>query len=706
MPLRKTTCPGWPPSAVARCRSSSRRSSATWSCAASSWARWTRRSAAGERWCSRARSCNGQTTSPARRRVPAAPAQYCQLRRRRTGRRSGGDVGAAGRRAREARGRRTTPARSTRRRRRRREPPPRADLPDHRPRVGFQPEPGARPAGAPARPASTTSSRKLRLVLLLLCAGGIALAAVLGRLAARRVLAPLAEVAQTAQHIEETEDLSSRIHVHADDEVGQLATRFNAMIGRLQHSRADLDESVRAQRQLVADASHELRTPITSLRTNIEVLIEQGDQLSDEDRRRLLADVLEQSEELSALIGDVIELARGDLPITSAEDVRLDRIVAESVARGQARLPAREIRALARPGGRRGRARAPRPRGQQPARQRRPPLRRGTGWSRWWSTRTASACATTAPGSTRPTSRTCSIASTGAPTRATARAAAWGWRSSARSPRSTAARSTRPTLPTVARCSRCACRPSRRSRPRATAARAAGRRPTRSPSAYAAALGGLASRAWRARRKRRRRNQAQAPNTAATGTSSSTRTAGVPTVSTISELGHHGRDRRQQDGVRAVAREVLAGGHLGHPEQAEDAPPISAGPPWRITPTISATDPAEDRELGDRQAAERAGRTLAIGAERARAARCAGTGCRPAGRSSRASGRGTAPRRGPARRDAGACASEALTSAWPLRAEDTAVVSGGPPYTRRRPLTGRGPSQVGSTRRRTRGTAR
>jgi two-component system sensor histidine kinase MprB len=157
--------------------------------------------------------------------------------------------------------------------------------------------------------------------------------------AARRVLAPLAEVAATARHIEETEDLSSRIRVHADDEVGQLATRFNAMIERLQSSRDALDESVRAQRQLVADASHELRTPITSLRTNIEVLLEQGDQLSEEDRHRLLADVLEQSEELSGLIGDVIELARGDLPITSAEDVRLDRVVAESVSRARRDFP-------------------------------------------------------------------------------------------------------------------------------------------------------------------------------------------------------------------------------------------------------------------------------------------------------------------------------------------------------------------------------
>jgi two-component system, OmpR family, sensor histidine kinase MprB len=192
-----------------------------------------------------------------------------------------------------------------------------------------------------ARPLDGIESilRNLRLVLLLVCAGGIALGAALGRLAARPVLSPLAEVAATAQHIEETEDLSIRIRVHADDEVGVLARRFNAMLERLQISRDALDQSVRAQRQLVADASHELRTPITSLRTNIEVLLEQGDALTGEDRHRLLADVLEQSEELSTLIGDVIELARGDLPISSAEDIRLDRIVDESLIRARRDFP-------------------------------------------------------------------------------------------------------------------------------------------------------------------------------------------------------------------------------------------------------------------------------------------------------------------------------------------------------------------------------
>ena len=87
-----------------------------------------------------------------------------------------------------------------------------------------------------------------------------------------------------------------------------------------------------AQRRLVADASHELRTPVTSLRTNIEVLLA-GEDLPEPARRRLLEDVREQTEELSGLITDVIELARGDVPLSGTEDVRLDEIAAGAAGR-------------------------------------------------------------------------------------------------------------------------------------------------------------------------------------------------------------------------------------------------------------------------------------------------------------------------------------------------------------------------------------
>ena len=191
-----------------------------------------------------------------------------------------------------------------------------------------------------ARPLSAVDNvlSELRLILLLVCLGGIGLAVVLGRLAARRVLAPLAEVAATAQHISETEDLAARIHVRADDEVGQLAMRFNAMLERLESSRAALDESVGAQRQLVADASHELRTPITSMRTNIELLLVH-EHLDAAERRRMLSDVVEQSEELTSLIGDLIELARGENPPESVDSVRLDRVVEESADRARRNFP-------------------------------------------------------------------------------------------------------------------------------------------------------------------------------------------------------------------------------------------------------------------------------------------------------------------------------------------------------------------------------
>jgi signal transduction histidine kinase len=83
------------------------------------------------------------------------------------------------------------------------------------------------------------------------------------------------------------------------------------MMERLQSSRGQLDASVAAQRQLVADASHELRTPVTSLKTNIEVLL--ASKFLSEDEHQLLVDLVEQADELTELVGDLIELSRGDL---------------------------------------------------------------------------------------------------------------------------------------------------------------------------------------------------------------------------------------------------------------------------------------------------------------------------------------------------------------------------------------------------------
>jgi two-component system sensor histidine kinase MprB len=130
---------------------------------------------------------------------------------------------------------------------------------------------------------------RLRLVLLALCLGAMALAALLG---------------------------------------ARVAGRFAALLERVEAAQA-------AQRALVADASHELRTPVTALRTNAELLREDP----AGDHRAVLDDVVEQTEELSALVTDLIELARGDEPADELQDVRLDALVGEALERARRHAP-------------------------------------------------------------------------------------------------------------------------------------------------------------------------------------------------------------------------------------------------------------------------------------------------------------------------------------------------------------------------------
>jgi len=180
---------------------------------------------------------------------------------------------------------------------------------------------------------------RLRLILALVLVGGIALAALLGRLVAGAAVLPLKRLTQATEHVAQTRDLSRRIQPSGEDEIGRLATSFNAMLDALDGSMRALDASVHAQRQLVADASHELRTPVTSLRTNIEILQQQGQFMDAEERERLLDDVVEQIEQLTLLMNDLIDLARGEEPPAEAEDVRLDLLVAESIDQARRHSP-------------------------------------------------------------------------------------------------------------------------------------------------------------------------------------------------------------------------------------------------------------------------------------------------------------------------------------------------------------------------------
>jgi two-component system sensor histidine kinase MprB len=185
---------------------------------------------------------------------------------------------------------------------------------------------------------------RLRLILALLDLGGIALAALLGRVVAGAAVLPLKRLTQATEHVALTQDLSGRIKSVGEDEIGRLARSFNAMLDALERSMSALDASVHAQRQLVADASHELRTPVTSLRTNIEIL-QSAEHMEHAERGRLLSDVVEQIEELTGLMNDLIELARGELRRAPAEELRLDVLAGEVVERARRHAPATQFAA-------------------------------------------------------------------------------------------------------------------------------------------------------------------------------------------------------------------------------------------------------------------------------------------------------------------------------------------------------------------------
>ena len=170
----------------------------------------------------------------------------------------------------------------------------------------------------------------LVLILALVSAGGIALAAALGPVVARAALAPAREVSDAAEEVARTHDLTHRIEVRGDDELGRLAASFNEMMAALERSEG-------AQRRLVADASHELRTPLATLRTNIETL-GRSERIDPAERKRLVADLTQELEEMTELVGDVVELARQPgADAISRQDVALDVLTRDAIDRAQRR---------------------------------------------------------------------------------------------------------------------------------------------------------------------------------------------------------------------------------------------------------------------------------------------------------------------------------------------------------------------------------
>ena len=171
---------------------------------------------------------------------------------------------------------------------------------------------------------------RVRWLLLGLTLGGALAAALLGRVAANAVLRPVRALAGAVREVSATRDLNQRIPVAGRDELASLAADFNAML-------TALDGSQRAQQQLIADASHELRTPLTAHRTNIELLARPD--LPVERRQRVLGAAVRSIEELSSLVGDLIQASRDGRSVDAREPLALDELVAAEVERARHRAP-------------------------------------------------------------------------------------------------------------------------------------------------------------------------------------------------------------------------------------------------------------------------------------------------------------------------------------------------------------------------------
>lgn len=176
---------------------------------------------------------------------------------------------------------------------------------------------------------------RLKVILLLSSAAGVALAGVAGWGVAANGLRPVRRLTAATERVARTQELQP-IVVSGSDELARLTTSFNSMLQAL-------DASQRRQRQLVADAGHELRTPLTSLRTNIELIGQAADNdersLSTEERHEIMGDVRSQLEEMTTLVGDLVELARDEPMRRDPEPLDFADVVTQSADRVRLRAP-------------------------------------------------------------------------------------------------------------------------------------------------------------------------------------------------------------------------------------------------------------------------------------------------------------------------------------------------------------------------------
>jgi two-component system sensor histidine kinase MprB len=165
----------------------------------------------------------------------------------------------------------------------------------------------------------------------LLIGGGILFALVLGFVISRSALRPIDRFLHQTETVTSELERPQRLEETGASELRRLAASFNQTLDAL-------ERSIESQRHLAADASHELRTPLAALRSNVQIFLD-SERLPPEDRAGLQQSILAEVDELTQIVADVVELARGSAPSEGREAIELDTLVREAVDRAQRRAP-------------------------------------------------------------------------------------------------------------------------------------------------------------------------------------------------------------------------------------------------------------------------------------------------------------------------------------------------------------------------------
>jgi two-component system, OmpR family, sensor histidine kinase MprB len=165
----------------------------------------------------------------------------------------------------------------------------------------------------------------------LMIGGGVLFATLLGVAISRSALRPIDRFLRQTETVTLELERPQRLEETGAAELRRLAGSFNQTLDAL-------ERSIESQRHLVADASHELRTPLAALRSNVQIFLD-SERLPPEERAGLQQSIIAELDELTQIVSDVVELARGSSPSEAREPIELDTIVREAVGRAQRRAP-------------------------------------------------------------------------------------------------------------------------------------------------------------------------------------------------------------------------------------------------------------------------------------------------------------------------------------------------------------------------------